>query len=98
MFKTDSVLFLSLFVLIALGLLVLWSISSQDAAPFFYFKKQVVFLVISICAFFVFSFLDWRIFNSSQLILFLYFLSLVLLVVVLFFGDKSSGVAGWFNF
>ena len=94
MFKTDSVLFFSLFVLIALGLLVLWSISSQDAAPFFSFKKQLVFLVISICAFFVFSFLDWRIFNSSQLILFLYFLSLVLLVFV----DKSSGVAGWFNF
>ncbi|MBU4283643.1 MAG: rod shape-determining protein RodA [Nanoarchaeota archaeon] len=98
MFKTDSLLFLSLFVLIALGLLVLWSISSQDAAPFFSLKKQLVFLAISICAFFVFSFLDWRIFNSSQLILFLYFLSLVLLVVVLFFGDKSSGVAGWFNF
>jgi rod shape determining protein RodA len=98
MFKTDSLLFFSLFVLIALGLLVLWSISSQDIAPFFSFKKQLVFLVISICAFFVFSFLDWRIFNSSQLILFLYFSSLILLILVLFFGDKSSGVSGWFNF
>jgi len=98
MIKNDSLLFFSLFVLIALGLLVLWSISSQGAAPFFSFKKQVVFLVISICAFFIFSFLDWRIFNSSQLILSLYFFSLVLLGVVLFFGDKSSGVAGWFNF
>lgn len=98
MFKTDSLLFLSLFILIALGLLILWSISSQDAAPFFSFKKQLVLLAISICAFFVISFLDWRIFNSSQLILFLYSLSLSLLVVVLFFGDKSSGVAGWFNF
>lgn len=98
MFKTDSLLFLSLFVLISLGLLVLWSISSQDSAPFFSFKKQIVFLVISICAFFVFSFLDWRIFNSSQFISFLYFLSIILLIAVLFFGDKSSGVAGWFNF
>jgi len=98
MFKTDSLLFFSLFILIALGLLVLWSISSQDAAPFFSFKKQLVLLAISICAFFVFSFLDWRIFNSSQLILILYLSSLVLLIVVLFFGDKSSGVAGWFNF
>jgi rod shape determining protein RodA len=98
MFKTDSLLFLSLFVLISLGLLILWSISSQDSAPFFSFKKQIVFLIISICAFFVFSFLDWRIFNSSQLILSLYFLSLISLVIVLFLGDKSSGVAGWFNF
>jgi rod shape determining protein RodA len=98
MFKNDSLLFFSLFVLIALGLLVLWSISSQDISPFFSFKKQVVFLAISICAFFIFSFLDWRIFNSSQLILSLYFFSLVLLGIVLFFGDKSSGVAGWFNF
>ncbi|MDD3098676.1 MAG: FtsW/RodA/SpoVE family cell cycle protein [Candidatus Pacebacteria bacterium] len=98
MFKTDSVLFLALFVLIALGLLVLWSISFQDNSPFLSVKKQMIFLGISICFFILFSFLDWRIFNNSSLIIFFYLLSVALLILVLFFGDKSSGSAGWFNF
>ena len=98
MFKTDSLLFFSLFILIALGLLVLWSISSQDTPSFFSLKKQLIFLGISICAFLIFSFLDWRIFNTSSLILFLYIFSLVLLMAVLFFGDRTSGATGWFNF
>lgn len=98
MFKTDSVLFFSLFILITLGLLVLWSISSQDTPPFFSLKKQLIFLAISICAFSIFSFLDWRIFSTSSLVVFLYIFSLILLGLVLLFGDKSSGVAGWFNF
>jgi len=98
MFKTDSVLFLALFVLIALGLLVLWSISFQDDSPFLSAKKQMVFLGISICFFILFSFLDWRIFNNSSLIIFFYLFSIVLLILVLLFGDKTSGSAGWFNF
>ncbi len=98
MFKSDTVLFLSLFILITLGLLVLWSISFQDQPSFLSVKKQLIFLGISIGFFIVFSLLDWRIFNNSSLILFLYCLSLGLLVLVLFFGDKSSGSAGWFNF
>lgn len=98
MFKTDSVLFLALFVLIALGLLVLWSISFQDDSPFLSAKKQMIFLGISICFFILFSFLDWRIFNNSSLIIFFYLFSIVLLILVLLFGDKTSGSAGWFNF
>lgn len=98
MFKTDFLLFFSLFVLIALGLLVLWSISAQDTPPFFSFKKQVLFLGLSVIAFFIFSFLDWRIFNTSQIIFLLYFFSLILLILVLFFGDKSRDVSGWFRF
>lgn len=98
MLKTDSLLFFALIVLISLGLLVLWSISSQDASPFFSLKKQVGFLVVGIGAFLIFSLIDWRVFNASQPILFLYFFSILLLVAVLFWGDKSSGVAGWFNF
>jgi len=98
MFKTDFVLFLALLILITLGLLVLWSISFQDSSPFLSIKKQVMFLGISIGFFIALSLLDWRILNNSSLILFLYFFSLALLILVLFFGDKSSGSAGWFNF
>lgn len=98
MFKTDSVLFFALFILISLGLLVLWSISFQDSPSFLSIKKQLMFLGISIGFFVIFSLLDWRVFNNSSLILFLYFVSLGLLILVFFFGDKSSGSSGWFNF
>jgi rod shape determining protein RodA len=98
MFKTDSALFLALFVLIGLGLLVLWSVSFQDDPPFLSVKRQIVFLGIGVGFFIFFSLLDWRFLNNSSLILFLYFLTLCLLVLVLFVGDKSSGSAGWFDF
>ena len=98
MFKTDSVLFLALIILIGLGLLVLWSVSFQDEPSFSSVKKQIIFLGIGIGFFIFFSALDWRFLNNSSLILFLYFVSVASLVLVLFFGDKSSGSSGWFNF
>ena len=63
-----------------------------------YFCKQAGFLVVGIFLMLVFTFIDYRLFrNHSSLLLILYFVSVFLLVAVLFMG-KSRGAASWFNF
>ena len=96
MFKKDYLLFLSLFLIICLGLLILLSLSFNETPPFTSFKKQLLFFAIGTAVFLFFAKLDWRIFNKS-FITFLYFLSLLLLVLVLVFGTRIRGSAGWFS-
>ncbi len=95
--KTDTLLYSSLIILICLGLSVLGSLSSQDSSPFFSFQRQLLFLGIAVLIFFLFSRIDWRIFNSSSVVLFLYGISLGLLGLVLVIGTKSHGSSGWFS-
>jgi len=98
MLKKDTFLFFALATIIILGLLILGSISFHDFPVFFSLKKQLLFLVLGIIAFLFFSFVDWRIFTSSSLLLFLYLISLFSLILLLVLGNRVRGAAGWFNF
>jgi len=96
--KSDTVIFLAVFLLISLGLLILGSLSKNDSPIFFSLKKQLLFVVIGISLFFLISSFDWRILhNASALLITLYFLALASLFLVLFFGQTSRGATGWFN-
>lgn len=96
MFKKDFLLFLSLFIIIVLGLLILLSLSYSETPRFSSLKKQLLFFLIGFFVFFFFRNIDWRIF-SQPFIVFLYFFSLFLLILVLIFGTRIKGSAGWFN-
>ena len=88
------------FVPILLTLIGLFSIysSSLFEGDFLNFRKQIVFLVFGIFLMFVFSFLDWRIFKENPyLILVLYFLHLLALSFLLFFGPLIKGTKSWFK-
>lgn len=97
MFKKDYLLFVSLSLIICLGLLILLSLSYNENPRFSSFKKQLIFFALSFGIFFFLSNLDWRIF-SKHFVIFLYFLTLILLALVLVVGSRIKGSAGWFNF
>jgi len=96
--RPDTLFYSALIVLVLLGLSILGSLSSQDNPPFFSFKKQLLFLGIAFLLFFIFSRIDWRIFNSSSLLFLLYVFTLLLLGLVLVIGTKTHGAAAWFRF
>ena len=88
---------LSVFVLFCLGLAALYSVSlSQNNPDFNNFKKQLVFGVLGFAICFILSQINYsglRVYSRV-----LYVCCLVLLVLVLFFGQVINGTKGWFAF
>ena len=90
----DSVLFVSALVLSSIGLLSLYSTSRFGQTNFF--TKQLIWLVISVAIFFLFSSLDYRFFKVHfSPVLILYFLGILALVFVYIFGHSVRGAQSW---
>ncbi len=95
--RFDWVLAISVFLLLVLSLVALYSISLSKANPdFLNFKKQLIFIAVGLVAFFVMSVLDykWLKFYSFAI----YGLAAALLISVLLFGHTIRGTKGWFGF
>ncbi|MFH1050021.1 MAG: rod shape-determining protein RodA [bacterium] len=89
-FKTIGLVALLMFA----GLLSIYSASSEPGFEI-YFYKQVMFVAIGfgVMLFIVFVPDNWIKFNS----IFIYLISLALLIAVLIFGKTISGTKGWFQ-
>lgn len=95
--KIDWALILPAFFLTLLGLISIYS-SSISKGNFFAFKKQLIFLAVSICLVVILAFFDLRFLRTnSYLVLSLYFLSLLLLAGLWFFGSEIRGIKGWYK-
>jgi len=92
--KLDWILLSAIFLLLAISLILLYSLSFGDYdLGFSNFKKQAVSIGIGLFFLFFFTFLDYRIFNffSTKL----YFVMIFFLGVVIFFGKTIRGTTGW---
>jgi len=87
-------IFLSTCFLITIGLIFIYSSSSTIGKDYFF--KQLTWVSISMMIFAILQFINYKyLFNITP---FLYFLSIILLVVVLLFGTRISGSIRWLNF
>ena len=95
--KLDWVLIIAVLLLVAIGLLSLYS-SSLGKEDFFSFKKQLIFFTIGIFFMLLFSFFDYRLLRSnSYLILIIYFFCLVGLIGLFFWAPEIRGIKGWYK-
>ena len=95
--KFDWVLLDSVILLVAIGLVSLYS-SSLASNDFSVFHKQIIFCFVGLFLMFVFSFFNYRIFkNNPYLILFLYFFSCLGLLGLFFFAPEIRGVKSWYK-
>jgi len=79
------------------GLASLYS-SSIHSGDFSNFSKQAAFLGAGILSMFLLSFFDWRMFReNSASILILYFLTIIALAGLFFFGSSNRGVRTWYD-
>ncbi|OGH19113.1 MAG: hypothetical protein A3D74_02170 [Candidatus Levybacteria bacterium RIFCSPHIGHO2_02_FULL_37_13] len=85
----DWVLIAPVFVLITLSLATIFSID------FALFKSQLLFLGLSVFVFLFFTQVDYRVIKHYSLPI--YILSILLLLLVLFFGFESRGAVRWFD-
>jgi rod shape determining protein RodA len=90
----DWVLFLSVFLLVAMGLSAIYSVDLSRGDNLFLFKKQLVAVGIGTVALFTASLFQYTFFRSYAKLF--YAFSLTLLVSVIFFGTSIRGTKGWF--
>lgn len=95
--RFDWVLATSVFLLLVLSLVALYSISLNKATPdFLNFKKQLVFIALGLAVFLVASVVDYKWLKFYSWVF--YGLAVALLVAVLIFGNVIRGTKGWFDF
>lgn len=88
----DFIYFAGVLLLLAVGLIALYSIS-PDSSDIFW--RQFTFAGIGIVLFVILGMTDYSIFRNYSTLL--YFLSIIILVIVLFFGKKVGGTVGWID-
>lgn len=83
----DWAIFLVIILILSLGTVTILSVNSQ------LFSTQIVYAFVSIFVFFLFSSLDFRIFESLAGPL--YLISVLFLIIPIFFGVLSRGAIRW---
>ncbi len=93
----DWLLIVAVFLLICFGLSSLYSLGlGQEIKNFNLLYKQIIFSVIGFLLLFLFILFDYHWWYSLSA--WLYAISIILLALVLFFGQKLKGATGWFIF
>ncbi len=95
--KLDWLLIMPMILLLATGLLAIYSLSINSAINSFnIFDKQLIFAGVALIVFFVFSFTDYRIWRNYTSIF--YVTSIGLLLLIFLIGKTSNGAISWFKF
>jgi rod shape determining protein RodA len=95
--KIDWLLFFAVFILLVLGISILYSLSlNTDTSNFVIFKKQIFFALSGFVLFFFFASVNYKIWLTYAKLIFILFA--IVLVGVLVFGTEVKGTTGWINF
>ena len=97
----DYGLLLVVMILIVVGLVVLYSTSAYNGRvkfqdEFYYLKKQVFATTLGILCMYIVARIDYHVWQKYAV--FLYVISLILSLAVLFFGDEYNGSKRWLSF
>ena len=95
--KLDWILIVSALLLVAIGLVSIYS-SSLGRGDFLNLKKQIIFLGIGFFLMLGLSFFDWRNFHyNPYFVLILYFICLLSLILLFFFAPEIRGTKSWYQ-
>lgn len=91
----DWPLFVGMLILIAVGLVAVWSFSPPNSN---YFVRQITWILLGLVTFFALSALDYRVFRNHGLFLvIIYLLVVTFLAALLIFAPTTRGVKAWFR-
>ena len=85
--------------IVSFGLVTMKSVGGPEGTLDYFFYRQIFWIVIGLAVFFIFSALDWRIFESNTFFLVaLWGIGVILLGVLLLSGIAVKGAQSWFRF
>src|SRR5680860_136625 len=95
--KIDRTLFISVLILLSIGLIIILSTSYSSAGiDLMNFKKQLIFSFIGIFLMIAVSFFDYRSLKNYTGVL--YIVSCLVLIIILSSGAVVRGTTSWFDF
>ena len=68
----------------------------EDAGDFF--SRQLIWIFISLTIFFIFSFIDFRFLKRTDVLVFIFLLTSLILLALFVLGNVSHGAKSWFDF
>jgi len=92
----DWLLLVAVFLLVCFGLSSIFSLGLSQHSNFGLFGKQVLFSLIGILFLFIFISFDYRWWRSLSS--WIYLVSVILLVLLFWFGKEVNGAKSWFIF
>ena len=99
-FSNDIIITLCYIILVFFGFISIYSSQYSEELPFVSLKnesfKQLMWILICLIIFFIIQIIEYRF--IFDLAVPLYFLSIILLVLVLLFGQEVKSSVSWFNF
>ena len=90
----DWVLVVPVLLLTGAGLLTMNAFVGEN----YFFERQVIWVLISLFVFFLFSTLDFRFLRRSWVVVLIYALSLTVLLLIFLFGETVKGAQSRFDF
>ncbi|MEK9184934.1 MAG: rod shape-determining protein RodA [Patescibacteria group bacterium] len=92
--SVDWILFGAVIPILFVGLFTMNSFLGDSPL----FEKQLIWIIISLIIFFVFSFLDFRFLRRTGVLTSLFLASILVLIAILLFARIIKGAQSWFNF
>jgi len=95
--RIDWLLVLFILPIIAAGLVTMKSFTALENAGDF-FSKQIIWVLVSLTVFFIFSFIDFRFLKRTNVLVFIFILTSLILLALFILGKISHGSRSWFDF
>ncbi|MBU1046710.1 rod shape-determining protein RodA [Patescibacteria group bacterium] len=89
----DWILLFSVLPIVAAGLITMNSFTGDN----YFFEKQIIWLAVSLIAFFVLSFIDFRFLRKTQVLIPLFLFFVTILLGLFITGSVFKGAQSWFN-
>lgn len=89
----DWILIFATLPVISFGLITMYSFVDETQ----FFSKQIIWLAISATVFVIFSLIDFKFLRRTQVVIWLYFFSALLLALLFVLGSVFSGAQSWFS-
>lgn len=93
-FHIDWLLFWSVLLITLAGLVTMNSFVGER----YFFDRQIIWISISLCIFFIASMIDWRFLRKTEVIVSLFVFFCGLLVLLFGLGSIVKGAQSWFDF
>ena len=95
--RIDWLLVLFILPIIFFGLVTMKSFAPlEDSGNFF--NKQIIWILLGITIFFIFSFVDFRFLKRTDVLVFIYVVNSLVLLSLFIVGHVSHGAKSWFDF
>ncbi|MEK7128265.1 MAG: rod shape-determining protein RodA [Patescibacteria group bacterium] len=93
----DWLLVLFMLPIIAAGLVTMKSFApAQNSGVFF--DKQIIWILVGFAVFFIFSFVDFSFLKRTDVLVFIYLATSMILASLFILGSAAHGAKSWFNF